>query len=80
MQVCFKPPYPIMLSSASHSQFLPDIPLVFLLSMSAPSPSSFIRTAFPRRTLQLLRVDVHTAPSGTDVVESVIEKVRETGR
>ncbi|GJE86321.1 origin recognition complex subunit 3 N-terminus-domain-containing protein [Phanerochaete sordida] len=57
------------------SQFLPDLPLVFLLAMSAPSPSGFLRAAFPRRTLQLLRVHTHVAPLGTEIVENIVEEI-----
>lgn len=59
----------------SNSQYLPDLPLVFLLDMSTPSPSSFLRAAYSRKTLSLLRADVHSAPSGVDLVHTVVEKV-----
>ncbi|KIP09952.1 hypothetical protein PHLGIDRAFT_115936 [Phlebiopsis gigantea 11061_1 CR5-6] len=57
------------------SQHLPDLPLVFVLAMSAPSPVSFLRANFSRKTMSRLRVHAHTAPSGSRVVDIVMQKV-----
>ncbi|KAI0696528.1 hypothetical protein BC835DRAFT_1305590 [Cytidiella melzeri] len=50
------------------------LPLIFLLDSSAPSTMSFMHTAYPRAMMALLRVCVHTAPSGIDLASTVIEK------
>ncbi|TCD68793.1 hypothetical protein EIP91_009807 [Steccherinum ochraceum] len=56
------------------SQHIPSLPLVFLLAMSTPSALSYLRGAFPRSTLTLLRLEAVSAPSGPDVLEDVLMK------
>ncbi|KAI0088263.1 origin recognition complex subunit 3 N-terminus-domain-containing protein [Irpex rosettiformis] len=57
------------------SKNIPHLPLVFLLDSSAPSTMTNLHAAYSRATIALLRVSVHTTPSGLDLANSVIEKV-----
>ncbi|KDR77233.1 hypothetical protein GALMADRAFT_66332 [Galerina marginata CBS 339.88] len=52
---------------------VPQIPLVFMLSMSSPSPN-YLNSTYPRATMSLLRVRTFTAPSGQGVLQEVLLK------
>lgn len=57
---------------------VPRLPLVFVLSLSAPPPPSpsYLHLMYPRSTLALLRVQNVTVPSGMRMLEEIIRRVR----
>ncbi|KAJ6500670.1 origin recognition complex subunit 3 N-terminus-domain-containing protein [Mycena sanguinolenta] len=50
------------------------LPLTFILSLSTPSPASYLQASFTRSALTLLRVYHFAVPSGREVVHSLILK------
>ena len=52
-----------------------ELPLVFLLSMTSPVPN-YINVAYPRNTLSLLRVRQFSAPTGNEILDALVFKVR----
>ncbi|KAJ7348983.1 origin recognition complex subunit 3 N-terminus-domain-containing protein [Mycena albidolilacea] len=50
------------------------LPLTFILSLSAPSPASYLHASFSRSTLAVLRVYHFAVPSGREVLHDVILK------
>ena len=57
------------------SKNIPQLPLIFIVDSSAPSTMSYLHATYSRATIALLRVCVHIAPSGMDLVNTVIERV-----
>ncbi|KAI0046775.1 hypothetical protein FA95DRAFT_1542047 [Auriscalpium vulgare] len=51
---------------------IPDLPLVFIVSLSSPPSPSYLHITYPRATLALLRVDTYSIPSGIEVLEKII--------
>jgi origin recognition complex subunit 3 len=61
-----------------NSLHIPHLPLIFILSLSsppAPSPS-YLHLTYPRATLALLRVQDFVVPSGIDILNDILTKVR----
>ncbi|KAJ3538531.1 hypothetical protein NM688_g6505 [Phlebia brevispora] len=56
------------------SQQIPSLHVVFVLVMSTPSPTAYMQSAFQRSCLALLRLRVHTFPSGRATVEEVVQR------
>lgn len=54
------------------SRHIPQLPLVFVLSLSSPPSPSYLHSAYPRSTLSLLRVQNFKLPSGTEALEKVL--------
>ncbi|KAI0342415.1 hypothetical protein BDW22DRAFT_1395357 [Trametopsis cervina] len=52
---------------------IPQLPLIFLLDSSAPSTMAYLHAAYTRATIALLRVRIHSAPSGVDLINTVID-------
>ncbi|KAJ7633699.1 origin recognition complex subunit 3 N-terminus-domain-containing protein [Mycena rosella] len=50
------------------------LPLTFILSLSTPSPSSYLQASLTRSTLSLLRIYHFAVPSGPDVLDTVLLK------
>ncbi|KAJ7102598.1 origin recognition complex subunit 3 N-terminus-domain-containing protein [Mycena belliarum] len=50
------------------------LPLTFILSLSTPSPSSYLQASLARATLALLRVYHFAVPSGPEVLHTVLLK------
>ncbi|KAH6903170.1 origin recognition complex subunit 3 N-terminus-domain-containing protein [Coprinopsis sp. MPI-PUGE-AT-0042] len=53
------------------SKHVPELPLVFVLSMSSPVPS-YLNVAYPRSTLARLRVRTLTMPGGVSVLNRIL--------
>ncbi|KAF8964769.1 origin recognition complex subunit 3 N-terminus-domain-containing protein [Flammula alnicola] len=54
-------------------QFVSQLPLVFLLSVSSPSPN-YLNVTYPRATLLLLRVRTVSAPHGNKILQEILLK------
>ncbi|KAJ6459796.1 origin recognition complex subunit 3 N-terminus-domain-containing protein [Mycena vitilis] len=48
------------------------LPLTFILSLSTPSPSSYLQASLSRSTLSLIRVYHFAVPSGRDVLQDIL--------
>ena len=57
------------------STYVPDLPLVFILSMSSPVPS-YLNVTYPRTTLTRLRVQKLAMPGGVSVLNRILLGVR----
>ncbi|KAJ6546886.1 origin recognition complex subunit 3 N-terminus-domain-containing protein [Mycena capillaripes] len=53
---------------------IPRLPLTFILSLSTPSPSSYLQASLSRSTLALVRVYHFAVPSGRDVLHDIVLK------
>ncbi|KAI0060018.1 hypothetical protein BV25DRAFT_1828445 [Artomyces pyxidatus] len=54
------------------SPHIPQLPIVFVLSLSSPPSPSYLHTVYPRSTMSLLRVQSFTLPSGIEVLERLV--------
>ncbi|KAF7353752.1 Origin recognition complex subunit 3-like [Mycena venus] len=50
------------------------LPLTFILSLSTPSPASYLQASFTRSTLALLKIYHFAVPSGREVLHTIILK------
>lgn len=61
-----------MLNQSAYSQYVPDIPIVFVLGLSSPPQRSYLHSAYPRATRALLQVTCFEAPAGLAVLERAL--------
>ena len=59
------------------SMHVSQIPIVFLLSLSLPSPE-YLQTTYPRSTLALLRIRHFNVPSGIGILQQILLEVCNT--
>lgn len=55
---------------------IPQLPLVFILSLSSPSEPSYLHAAYSRSTLALLHIRSVTVSSGVQMLEELLSQVR----
>jgi len=65
---------PFYLAYHFRSKHIPQLPLVFLLSMTSPS-SNYLNATYPQGTLALLRLRNFTALAGLTVLQQILLKV-----
>lgn len=57
------------------SLHVPEVPLLFLLSLSSPPAPSYLHTTYPRSMLSLMRLQIFSLPSGIEILEKLVEEV-----
>ncbi|EIM87468.1 uncharacterized protein STEHIDRAFT_55712, partial [Stereum hirsutum FP-91666 SS1] len=56
------------------SLHVPEVPLLFLLSLSSPPAPSYLHTTYPRSMLSLMRLQIFSLPSGIEILEKLVEE------
>ena len=57
------------------SLHVPQIPLVFVVSLLSPQSPTYLHVTYPRSTLAVLRIRQFSVPSGPRLLEEIILEV-----